>query len=121
MTDWVELTRISGEVDANVVAGSLENEGIPTRVEKTAGVWRYGASDAFVVMAIYVPDDRAAEAKELLARLSASGSEQGQTAAEDGGADPFVRSRGLRWWVALLILVGLLVAFLQSEVLELLR
>ncbi len=129
--DWIELTKVNGEVDAQLVAGSLENEGIPTRLQKSSGEWRYGAADAFVLIAIYVPGDRIDEARDLLDHPTgqeAAGFDIDQTfradvsdASEDPAADPFFRSRPLRWWVAALILVGLIVAFTQLEVLELLR
>lgn len=129
--DWVELTKVNGEIDAQLVAGSLENEGIPTRLQKSSAEWRYGAADAFVLIAIYVPGDRIDEARELLDHPTG---EEGaafdidQTsildvsdASEDPAADPFFRGRPSRWWVAALILVGLVVAFAQSDILELLR
>ncbi len=122
MAGWSELTKVNGEIEANVVAGSLENEGIPTRLQKTGGVWRYGASDAFVLIAIYVPEDRLEEAAELIDHPAGSdGDYDSPEAAEEADADPFARSTSLRWWVAALVLAGLVIALFQSEVLELLR
>lgn len=123
MADWVELTKVNGEIDAQLVAGSLENEGIPTRLQKSSGEWRYGAADAFVLVAVYVPDDRVQEASDLLQHpsIEAGPGGGGIEASDDPTADPFVRSRSLRWWIAALILVGLLLAFVQSDVMELLR
>lgn len=122
MPDWVELTKVNGEIEANVVAGSLENEGIPTRLQKTAGVWRYGAADAFVLIAIYVPEDRLAEAMELVDHPSGAADDlEGPDEALDPDADPFARRASVRWWVAALVLAGLVLALFQSQVLDLLR
>lgn len=125
MPEWVELTKVNGEIEANVVAGSLDNEGIPTRLQKTAGVWRYGAADAFVLIAIYVPEERYEEAAALVAHPSGDQFAFDEAGAseptESPDANPFPRTSSLRWWVAALVLAGLVLALFQSQVLNLLR
>lgn len=123
MTDWVELTKVNGEIDAQLVAGSLENEGIPTRLQKSSGEWRYGAADAFVLIAIFVPAERYAEATEMLDHPAGQPPPEAmdELPAGDGGPPPFVRSQGVRWWVTAVVLIGLLVALAESEVLDILQ
>ncbi len=102
---WVELTKTNGEIDAQLVAGGLEAEGIRTHLEKAPGVWRYGASDPFALVTIYVPDDQLVNARALISDPSADHFEFDQPEPPPEAPelpDPFLRSRPLRWWIAAL-------------------
>src|SRR5688500_600591 len=105
-SEWAELTKVNGEIDAQLVAGGLENEGIETHLEEGPGVWRYGASAPFALATIYVHPDRLGDALHL---LDETRSELYEFEQDFGPPDPvelpepFIRNRPLRWWLAAVV------------------
>lgn len=120
--EWVELTKTNGEIDARLVAGNLESEGIETHLEKAPGVWRYGASDPFALVTVYVHEDDVERAERLLRESSPEAYEFDKSESHDDVelVDPFIRSRPLRWWIAAFIAGGLILALMRSTVSEVL-
>lgn len=120
--EWIELTKANGEIDAQLIAGGLESEGIATHLEKDPGVWRYGASDPFALVTIYVHRDRLVQARKLLNEAPSESYEFDEVEESEGGElpDPFIRSRPLRWWLGALIAGGLVLAVVRSTLTNLL-
>lgn len=120
--EWIELTKANGEIDAQLIAGGLESEGIATHLEKDPGVWRYGASDPFALVTIYVHLDRLAQARQLLNEAPTESYEFDEVEELEAAelSDLFIRSRPLRWWVAAFIAGGLVLALLRSSLTDVL-
>lgn len=120
--EWVELTKANGEIDAHLIAGGLESEGIETHLEKDAGVWRYGATDPFALVTVYVRASRLADARKLLSETGPEAYEFESEQSTEGTESPdlLIRNRSLRWWVAALIAIGLALALLRSSIPEVL-
>jgi len=116
--EWVELTKANGEIDAQLIAGGLESEGIGTHLEKDPGVWRYGASDPFALVSIYVRPDQLSDAQKLLKESNAQSYEFEDAGSVEVGElpDPLIRSRPLRWWLAAFIAGGLILALVRAAV-----
>ena len=120
-SEWVELTKVNGEIDAQLVAGGLDNEGIETHLEKDPGVWRYGASDPFALVTLYVHRDRLEDARHLLEETRSELYEFDQDFGPPDPVelpDPFIRSRPLRWWLAAIVAGGLVIAMLRATLSE---
>lgn len=119
--DWVEVVKANGEIEAQIMAGSLETEGIDTHVEKATSAWRYGASDPFVLISIYVHEDELERARRVLDEASASDYDFGEMPEPQGDGDvgempqPYVRTSSLRWWVAAIVLAALIVGMMQLD------
>lgn len=120
--EWVELTKANGEIDAHLIAGGLESEGIETHLEKHPGVWRYGASDPFALVSIYVRPVHLGKAQKLLGEVDPESYEFEETGTPPQVelADPFIRSRPLRWWLAAFVAAGLILALVRSAIPEVL-
>lgn len=120
--EWVELTKANGDIEAHLIAGDLESEGIDTHLEKHPGVWRYGASDPFELISIYVRPTHLPQAQKLLGEADPASYdfEETDSPAEEELPDPFIRSRSLRWWLASFVAGGLILAMLRSAIPEVL-
>jgi hypothetical protein len=116
-SEWVELTKVNGEIDAQLVAGGLANEDIETHLEKDPGVWRYGASDPFALVTLFVHRDHLDRARALLDETRSELYEFEDVPGPPEPPelpDPFIRNRSLRWWLAALVAGGLVLAMLNS-------
>lgn len=120
--EWVELTKANGDIEAHLIAGGLESEGIDTHLEKHPGVWRYGASDPFELISIYVRPAQLPQAQKLLGEAAAESYdfEETESPSQAELPDPFIRSRPLRWWLAAFVAGGLILAMLRSAIPEVL-
>ena len=120
--EWVELTKANGDIEAHLIAGDLESEGIDTHLEKHPGVWRYGASDPFELISIYVRPVQLPQAQKLLSEAAAESYafEETDSSPQTELPDPFIRSRPLRWWLAAFVAGGLILAMLRSSIPEVL-
>jgi len=68
-TRWVAVHATSGMVDANIIAGRLETEGIPTRLEyEAAGVIYAVTVDGLGEVKVMVPREHLEKAREILSR-----------------------------------------------------
>jgi hypothetical protein len=116
--EWVELTKANGEIDAQLIAGGLASEGLETYLQKDPGVWRYGASDPFALVSIYVRPDRLGQAQKLLEESNAQSYEFEEAGPVEFSEfpDPLIRSRPLRWWLAAFVAGGLILALIRSAV-----
>jgi hypothetical protein len=67
--DWIEVASTGNDEEAALIAGLLKSEDIPCEVEAPSGgsPWPENLG-AFGFSRVMVPPDRAAEAKELIAR-----------------------------------------------------
>ncbi len=67
--EWVEVAQTGHDEEAALIAGLLRSQGIPSEVEGPSGgsPWP-GSLGAFGMSRVMVPPDRAAQARELLAR-----------------------------------------------------
>ena len=120
--EWVELTKANGDIEAHLIAGGLQTEGIETRLEKHPGVWRYGASDPFELISIYVHPAQLSKAETLLGEADPDAYEFEDTDSPQQVElpDPFIRNRSLRWWLAAFVAGGLILAMLRSAIPEVL-
>jgi hypothetical protein len=68
-SDWIEVASTGNDEEAALIAGLLKSEDIPCEVEAPSGgsPWPENLG-AFGFSRVMVPPDRAAEAKELIAR-----------------------------------------------------
>ena len=66
--DWVEVARVGQDEEATLIAGMLESEGIPSEVEGPSMTPFPEDIGAFGSSRVMVPTDRAAEAREVIAR-----------------------------------------------------
>ena len=66
-TIWVPVQAVSGMADASIIAGRLETEGIPTRLEyEAAGVIYAVTVDGLGEVKIMVPREEVERAREVL-------------------------------------------------------
>ena len=67
--EWVEVVETGQDEEAELIGGFLKSQGIPAEVEGPSGgsPWPENLG-AFGMSRVMVPADRAAEARELLAR-----------------------------------------------------
>ncbi len=66
--DWVEVASVGQDDEAALIAGLLESEGIPSEVEGPSMTPFPEDIGAFGSSRVMVPPDRAAEARDLIAR-----------------------------------------------------
>ncbi len=65
---WVAVHKTNGITDAEILKNMLESFGIPARVSYEAVGKIYGLTmDGMGVVALLVPEDRAQEARDILA------------------------------------------------------
>ncbi|HJR46468.1 MAG TPA: DUF2007 domain-containing protein [Actinomycetota bacterium] len=130
--EWIELTKTVGEINARLLAGELETEGIRVHLEMASAVWLYGAEDPNKLVTIYVQDEDLERAERLLAEAEAGRAEPAYE-VETAGILEFepepgvyadrergLRNRALRWIVAAVVAAALLYGLL-ANVLNLFR
>jgi len=66
--DWVEVAGVGQDEEAELIAGFLESEGIPAQVEGPSMTPFPEDLGAFGASRVFVPPDRADEARAALAR-----------------------------------------------------
>ena len=136
---WVELTRAVGEINARLIAGDLENEGIRTHIELEGSAWLYAGEDPNRMATIYVLEEDLDRSQSVLDQASTGETAVGvdasdfETEEDDQFADvpgtsadyPILaqqdsglRSRPLRWLIAAVILGALLFSLLQETSLD---
>lgn len=81
--DWVEVASVGQDDEAALIAGLLESEGIPSQVEGPSMTPFPEDIGAFGSSRVMVPPDRAAEARDLIARRRLEF--EAGTGAEDTG------------------------------------
>jgi hypothetical protein len=65
--DWVEVASVGEDEEAEIIAGLLESEGIPSEIENEAPSILPESLGALGTTKVLVPPDRAEEARALLA------------------------------------------------------
>ena len=66
--EWVIVHKTNGITDAEILQNMLESFGIPTRVSYESAGKIYGLTmDGMGVVSLLVPEDRAQEARDILA------------------------------------------------------
>jgi hypothetical protein len=119
---WVEILDAGDDIEAQLVLGTLREAGIEAQSLKTnsgAGAWLTGTQVPWSPVAILVPVERAAEARELLSVDEVGGSRTGEVVAPGIGSEQIVapRARGrawLVWLVAILLLFAFIVGLLTD-------
>ena len=126
---WTVLLVAADDIDAQLIAGRLSEEDIPTFFEKDRsgyGDYMMGGSNAHAPVSVLVPQDRLAEARSLLAEVDPESAHEtglGGDAEDDPDVGPAVlarpasasdRLRTLRGWVAIVV-VALIVYLLLME------
>ncbi len=118
---WVEVFRVSGDIEANLAAGKLDAAGIEYRLlelpDKATATWLYGGHDPRSPVAIFVMEADGAGAREVLHEhvdpLPSSESEDaGPEEASATGSLTFLRA--LRWPIGVVVAVLLLLVFLEG-------
>lgn len=64
--DWVPVATAMGEIEANVVAGRLNSEGIPTRIRQESAGAALGLSVGLGQILVLVPEPMAERALRIL-------------------------------------------------------
>lgn len=65
--NWVQVYKTYGVPDAHIIVGQLQSEGIPARVQPLEAGSRLGITVGKLgEVAVLVPEDRFAEAEELI-------------------------------------------------------
>jgi hypothetical protein len=111
---WVEITGAGDDIEAQLVLGTLRDAGIEAQSLKTntgAGAWLTGTQVPWTPVAILVPVERAAEAREIL-----SVGDNGRMSADSvhNAVQPrpiAAPRRSGRAWLVWLVAVILLLAF----------
>ncbi len=122
-----------GEINARLIAGDLENEGIRTHIELEGSAWFYAAEDPNRMATIYVLAHDVDRAGSVLEEASSGNAEildedyhevadvpepSYEVVAEQ---DRGLRSRPLRWAIAAAVVGALLFGFLEGSFRDLLR
>jgi hypothetical protein len=123
---WVVLLVAADDIDAQLVAGRLAEDDIPSFLDKDRtgyGDYLLGGSNPHAPVTVLVPEEHLAEALELV-----SGGEQereGEFPDEPGDVEilaerstAFGVLRTLRWWVAVLVIGVMIVFLLESNPLD---
>lgn len=123
-----------GEINARLIAGDLENEGIRTHIELEGSAWFYLADDPNQLAMIYVLAHDLDRAEAVLEEVSAGDAAIGHADIDPdmttttGASDDIVaeQERGLRWrplrWAIAAVIVGaLMYGFLEGSLREILR
>ena len=124
---WVVLLVAADDIDAQLVAGRLAEEDIPTFLDKDRtgyGDYLLGGSNPHAPVTVLVPEEHLAEALELVSGDEPSPPETG-TFDEPGDVEilaarstAFGVLRALRWWVAVLVIGVMIVFLLESNPLD---
>jgi hypothetical protein len=115
---WIEITDAGNDIEAQLILGTLREAGIEAQSLKTntgAGAWLTGTQVPWTPLAILVPVERAAEARELLsvAKHGRMQSAESVNHARQPVPRAAPRRRG-KAWLAWLVAVILLLAFTAS-------
>lgn len=121
-SDWVVLLVATDDIDAQLVAGRLSEEDIPTFLEKDrSGYVDYllGGSNPHAPVSVLVPQERLVEARSVIAAESPGYEEDAAAAAPDEPPEVLARPgsafgamRTLRPWIAVVVVAALLYALL---------
>ncbi|HEX2235830.1 MAG TPA: DUF2007 domain-containing protein [Actinomycetota bacterium] len=108
-SEWVELTRAQGDIEAHLLTGRLNDAGVETRamVDRGApGAWLHGGSNPWATVTILVRRRQLDDARIVLAEISLAWD-------RDARADPPAGSARPRWLAAaalgVLVVLSLLV------------
>lgn len=122
--EWSVLVVAADDIDAQLIAGRLAEEDIPSFLDKDRtgyGDYLLGGSNAHAPVSVLVPEDRLAEAIELLAEdepdpvLNAGDRlEPGEVEVLARGSSAFGTLRTLRGWIGVVV-VGVMVWMLLVE------
>jgi hypothetical protein len=115
---WVEIVDAGDDIEAQLLLGTLREAGIEAQSLKTnsgPGAWLTGTQVPWSPVAIHVPVERAAEARELLSVGEDGGLRTKEVVAPGTRPDQMVAPRaGGRAWLVWLVAILLLLAFILS-------
>lgn len=103
-SDWVELFTAANEIDAHLLVGRLNEDGVATRtlVDKTTpGAWLFGGSHPWAPVTVFVRRFQLEDARIVLAEISIG------LDPPEGEVDDARRGFGLLWWSLALVLGAL--------------
>jgi hypothetical protein len=112
---WVEITDAGDDIEAQLILGTLHDAGIEAQSLKTntgPGAWLTGTQVPWTPLAILVPVERAAEARELLS-VGENGRVLSRESVDYAGQPVPIAAprRSGRAWLVWLVAVILLLAF----------
>jgi hypothetical protein len=115
---WVEIADAGDDIEAQLILGTLRDAGIEAQSLKTntgPGAWLTGTQVPWTPLAILVPVERAAEARDLLS-VGENGRMQSRESADHAlPSDPIAApKRSGRAWLVWLVAVILLLAFVAA-------
>jgi hypothetical protein len=115
---WAEIVDARDDIEAQLVLGTLREAGIEAQSLKTnsgPGAWLTGTQVQWSPVAILVPVELAAEARELLSIDEDGGLRTGGVVTPRTGSDQMVAPRaGGSAWLVWLVAIILLLAFIVS-------
>ena len=127
--DWLPLTVAADDIDSHLLAGRLEEEGVPVLFARDVsgyGDYLFGGANPHAPVHIMVPKDRLEEARRVVESVGhpavdEEGGWGNLSPSADDGLDVPTLAAGKRFpwrWVIAVILLGLLLLglFLQSPV-----
>jgi hypothetical protein len=115
---WVEIADAGDDIEAQLILGTLRDVGIEAQSLKTntgPGAWLTGTQVPWTPLAILVPVERAAEAREILS-VAENGRVQPAESVDHARQPVPIAAprRSGRAWVVWLVAVILLLAFTVS-------
>lgn len=123
-SDWTVLLVAADDIDAQLVAGRLAEEDIPTFLEKDRsgyGDYLLGGSNPHAPVSVLVPQERLVEARSLMAAESPDGEDEAAAVPLDEPPEVLARPtstfgamRTLRPWIAVVVVALLLYALLME-------
>ncbi|HEU4480882.1 MAG TPA: DUF2007 domain-containing protein [Actinomycetota bacterium] len=129
--DWQPLTVAADDIDSHLLAGRLEEEGVPVLFARDVsgyGDYLFGGANPHAPVHIMVPKDRLEQARRVVERVGhpAADDEGGRRDLSSSLGDGFdvpTLAAGKRYpwrWVIAVLLLGLLLLglFLQSPVIR---
>jgi hypothetical protein len=119
---WVEITDARDDFEAQLILGTLRDAGIEAQSLKThtaPGAWLTGTQVPWSPAAVFVPEEHAAEARELLSLDGDAGLRTGESIDHpyEPGQMAAPRHSGrvrLVWLVAILLLLAFVVSLLTD-------
>jgi hypothetical protein len=115
---WVEIADAGDDIEAQLILGTLRDAGIEAQSLKTntgPGAWLTGTQVPWTPLAILVPVDRAAEARELLSVEENGRVQSRESVYHAAGSVPLAAPRRSgRAWLVWLVAVILLLAFVAA-------
>ena len=99
-SDWVQLWIAKNDIDAHLLVGRLNQEGIETRSvkDRTSAGWMFGGSDPWAPVVIWVRRFQFQDSRIVLAELSFAAPDAVRPATGSSGWST------LAWWAAALAL-----------------